>query len=107
MLRRIRAFLWRYLWLFLAGCVLFFTLRKRSGPRLSAELLRRAHEADVDAELAKRRLNEETEQEIRAIRADLAGKLETVELEKLDHRARLASDPGELLRYYRSRGREL
>jgi len=101
----------RYWWLVVAGVVLvagfwLWPVRRRK-PVLAAELLRKAHEADVDAQLAKRQLDAEAEVEIREIRRDLEVKLERVELERVDKRAKLASDPGELLRYYRARGREL
>ncbi len=101
----------RYGWLLAAGVVILFGFWiwpvRRRGPALGVKLLRRAHEADVDAELAKRKLDADAEKEVREIRAALATKLEKVELEKVDKRARLANDPGELLRYYRARGAEL
>ena len=101
------AFLRRWWWLLLAGFLVFLTMGRRRSVGLSAELLRRAHEADMDAELLRRRLNEESAQEIRQIRAELKQKLEAVEVAKIDQKAKLASDPGELLRYYQERGREL
>ena len=105
MLARLR----RYWWLFAAGVVLvvLVVLRRRYGTPPASGFLRRAHEADVDARLAKRRLDAEAEKEIRAIRTGLEADLGRLEVERIDRAAELREDPAELLEFYRLAGRDL
>jgi len=109
-MRRATALLRRYWWLVLAALLgIVWAFSRRRSDRVGdgvADLLRRAHAADVDAELAKRKLDAEAEAEVRQIRDSLKTDLQQSELEEIDDRAKLAKDPDELLRYYRGRARE-
>lgn len=69
------------------------------------ELLRRAHEAEVRAELAKRRISREAEAEVQAIRAGLREDLGEITARRIDRVAALTRDGDELLEVYRLRAR--
>lgn len=110
MIRGLWAFVRRWLWLVCAAAVavVFYARRRRSSVReFVAPFLRRAHEADVDRELAKRRIDKKAEEEIRTIRSALEERIERIELERVDRAAKLARKPDELLDYYRRRSVEL
>jgi len=98
----------RFWWLVFAGFVaLVYLLRRRQQPAIAAELLRKAHEADVDAQFAKRRLDDQAEEEIRQIRRGLSDVLGDIEAKKVDDVAKLEKDSSKLLELYRAQGREL
>lgn len=77
--------------------------RRRSGDNA----LRRAHEARVDAQMAKRRIDADAEREIRQIREDLEADMGAIELTKADRAAALAKDADQLLEAYRRRASRL
>jgi uncharacterized membrane protein len=114
MLRSLSARFKRYGWLLAAGALLVFVAilfgRRRWTKRARAgvsEALRRAHEADVEVEVAKRKLDQEAEAEIAQIRRTLAEEVSEIELRTADRRAKLTDDGDELLEAYRRRAREL
>ena len=115
MLRSLSARLSRWRWLLaalvaLVGAVILALVRRRR-PKLStgsvAEALRRAHEADVEATLAKAKLDREAEEEIAEIRSELAEEFDEIEVRATDRRAKLAGDPDKLIHTYRKRAFDL
>tara|TARA_Y100001973_G_C5093684_1_gene278874 strand:+ start:342 stop:683 length:342 start_codon:yes stop_codon:yes gene_type:complete len=92
-----------------AGLVGFIMYRRRPDRAIvfATPFLKRAHEADVDAEIAKQNVDAKAAREIREIREGLKNRLDQIEIEKLDNAAKMSEDADELLEYYRRRSREL
>lgn len=100
-----------WVWYAVAALVIFLLARRalrRPDQRVSVgPLFRRALDAQHEADLARRRLEAEHEQRVRAIRRGLAEQLEELELQELDHRARMIEDDKELVTWWEQRARDL
>lgn len=113
---RRRLLLWwrRWWWALVGAGALFLALFGGRWSRWSlrqrkshASALRRSYEARIEAEIVKRRLDEDAEAQVRQIRADLEADLGRVKLKQADREAALAADADELVEAYRRRASRL